>query len=77
MKATKTRKVQTKEANGMSEDAFGDLKQALEDALAFERGKRRGLKASRIRGPARTERQLGLRSAKSETIPTMEPARKS
>jgi len=36
MKATGARKVQTKKTNYMSDEAFADLKQALEDALAFE-----------------------------------------
>ena len=51
MKTRKTRKVQTNKTNYMSEDAFADLKGALEDALAFERGKRRDLKVTRIRSP--------------------------
>ena len=34
----------------MSDEAFADLKQALEDALAFERGERRGLKVTGIPG---------------------------
>ncbi len=48
MKATKTRKVQTNKANYMSDEAFADLKGAMEDVLAFERGERRNLKVSRI-----------------------------
>ena len=51
MKTRKTRKVQTNKTNYMSEEAFADLKGALEDALAFERGKRRDLKVTRIRSP--------------------------
>lgn len=35
----------------MSDDAFSDLKAALEDALAFERGERRDLKVKRIQAP--------------------------
>jgi hypothetical protein len=34
----------------MSDEAFADLKKAMEDALAFERGKR-DLKVTRIQGP--------------------------
>lgn len=34
----------------MSDEAFSDLKQALEDALAFERAERRGLSVMRIEG---------------------------
>jgi len=33
-----------------TDEAFADLKQALEDALAFERGERRGLRVTRIPG---------------------------
>src|SRR5437870_3542407 len=50
MKA-RTRKVQTTKANYMSDEAFSDLKEAMEDALAFERGKRHDLKVTRIRAP--------------------------
>jgi hypothetical protein len=32
----------------MSDEAFADLKQALEDALAFELGKRQSLRVTRI-----------------------------
>jgi hypothetical protein len=35
----------------MSDEAFVDLKEAMEDALAFERGERRKLKVTRIQGP--------------------------
>lgn len=51
MKRVKTRKVQTNKTNFMSDDAFADLKEAMEDALAFERGKRRDLKVTRIQAP--------------------------
>ena len=51
MKATRTRKAQTNNANYMSDEAFGDLKEALEGALAFERGERRNLKVTRIQAP--------------------------
>ena len=51
MKTARTRKVQTNKTNYMSDDAFADLKEAMEDALAFERGKRRNLKVTRIQGP--------------------------
>ena len=47
----KTRKVQINKTNYMSDDAFDDLKEAMQDALAFERGKRRNLKVTRIRAP--------------------------
>ncbi len=51
MKTGKTRKVQTNKANYMSDDAFADLKDAMKDTLAFERGKRRDLKVTRIQAP--------------------------
>jgi DNA-binding transcriptional regulator YiaG len=51
MKATRTRKAQTNKTNYMSDDAFGDLKEAMEGALAFERGERRDFKSNRIQAP--------------------------
>ena len=51
MKAGKTRKVQTNKSNYMSDEAFADLKEAMVDAVAFERGKRGDLKVTRIRAP--------------------------
>ena len=53
MKAAKTRKMQTNRTNYMSDEAFADLKSAMEDALAFERGERRNLKVTRIQAPRR------------------------
>jgi hypothetical protein len=50
MKA-RTRKVQTNKTNYMSDEAFGDLKEALEGALAHEQGGSRDLHVSRIRAP--------------------------
>ena len=35
----------------MSDEAFADLKEAMEEALAFESGKRLDLKVTRIHGP--------------------------
>lgn|SRR5215213_5313290 len=49
--AKKARRVQTNKANYMTDEAFADLKEAMEDALAFERGARRNLKITRIRAP--------------------------
>jgi len=37
-------------SNHMSDEAFADLKRAMEDALALEHGKRRDLKVTRIQG---------------------------
>ena len=51
MKTRKSRKVQTNKTNYMSDEAFADLKEAMEDALDFERGKRRDLKVIRIQAP--------------------------
>jgi putative transcriptional regulator len=51
MKTGKTRKAQTNKTNYMSDEAFADLKEAMEDALAFERGKRRDLRVTRIQAP--------------------------
>ena len=49
--AKKARKAQTNKSNYMSDEAFADLKKAMQDALAFERGERRNLKITRIRAP--------------------------
>lgn len=51
MKTLKPRKVQTNKTNYMSDEAFADLKEAMTHALAFERGKRRDLKVTRIQAP--------------------------
>lgn len=51
MKTGKARKMQTNKTNYMSDDAFADLKESMEDALAFERGKSRDLKVTRIQAP--------------------------
>ena len=59
MKTGKTRKAQTNKTNYMSDEAFAELKQAMEDALAFERGERRDLKVTQIQVPRR-QRQCRL-----------------
>ena len=51
MTAKGTRKIQTNKTNYMSDEAFADLKAALEGALAFERGERRDLNVTRIQAP--------------------------
>ena len=51
MKTAKTRKGQTNKTNYMSNEAFAELKEAMGDARAFERGKRRNLKVTRIQAP--------------------------
>lgn len=53
MKRVKNRKMQTNKTNYMSDDAFADLKAAMEGASAFERGERANLKVTRIQGPCR------------------------
>jgi len=50
MKTTRTRKVRTTKSSYMRDEAFADVTQALEDALAFERGERRELRVTRIEG---------------------------
>jgi hypothetical protein len=42
------RRAQRNNATYMSDKKFADLKQALKDVLAFERGERRGLTVTRI-----------------------------
>lgn len=51
MKTRNARKAQTNKTNYMSDEAFAELKEAMEDALAFERGKGRELKVTRIQAP--------------------------
>ena len=48
MKAKDSPKAQRNKATHMSDEAFADIKQALEDALAFERGEHRELIVMRI-----------------------------
>jgi putative transcriptional regulator len=47
----RTQKPRTNKAKYMNDEAFADLKEALEGALAFERGERRDLKVTRIQAP--------------------------
>ena len=51
MKREKTHKLQTNKTDSMSDEAFADLKEAMKDAVAFEHGKRRKLKITRIQPP--------------------------
>ena len=46
--ATRSNKTRTNKTNCMSDDAFADIKEAVEDALAFER---RNLHVTRIQAP--------------------------
>ncbi len=49
--ATRSNKTRTNKTDYMSDDAFADIKEAIEDALAFERGERRNLHVTRIQAP--------------------------
>ena len=51
MKAKSTRSIKRKKTRHVGAEAFADLKDALEGALAFERGERRELHVTRIRAP--------------------------
>jgi hypothetical protein len=63
MKTKLTYRAQTSNADSMSDEAFANLKQALEDAVAFERGERRGLRAKQIQGSSlpKTSRKIAFR----------------
>ena len=63
VKAKDCPKAQTNKTTYMSDEAFADLKQALEDALAFERAERRDLSVTRIRGsrPPKASRKIAIR----------------
>ena len=56
MKTGKTRKMQTNKRNYMSDEGFADLKEAMEDAVAFEGSKRRNLRVTRIQAPRQRSR---------------------
>ncbi len=49
--ATRSNKTRTNITDYMSDDAFADIKEAIEDALAFERGERSNLHVTRIQAP--------------------------
>ncbi len=60
-----------KAANYMSDEAFADLKEAMEDALAFERGERRNLKLTRIqaqRSPKLSSKDRANRGTRPRVI---------
>jgi len=50
--------------NYMSEETFADLKEALEGALAYERGERPDLHVTRIRAPRPPKKKPPKDSAK-------------
>lgn len=60
MKTGKTRKVHTNKSAYMNAEAFADLKEAMEDAAAFERGKRRDLRVTQIQAPRSRSRSLDV-----------------
>ncbi len=63
--------VLTNKANYMSDEAFADLKEAMEDTLAFERGERRNLKLTRIqaqRSPKLSSKDRANRGTRPRVI---------
>jgi hypothetical protein len=62
METKLTCRAQTNKADYMSDVAFANLKQALEDAVAFEPGERRHLRAKQIQGSRRpkTSRKIAI-----------------
>jgi hypothetical protein len=52
MPQERSRKIRKKKSTYMSAEAFADLKDALEGALAFERGERCDLIVTRLQAPA-------------------------
>ena len=52
MMATRSWRLQSLKGREMSREAFADLTEALQGALAFERGERRDLHATRMRAPS-------------------------
>jgi hypothetical protein len=70
MKAKDSPKAQTNKTTYMSDKAFRDLKEALEGALAFERGERRDLNVTRIPGSCPTKaspQDIGVRQKRSRS----------
>lgn len=71
MKAPKrTHQVRTNKTNYMSDKAFGDLKEALEGALEFERGERQDLPLTRIAAPASQTVTARKASLNDDTVPS-------
>jgi hypothetical protein len=66
--AKRTRKVQTDKATHMSDEAFADLKQALEGARAFERGERLDLDVTRIQKRCGESVPFNTKLASDETL---------
>lgn len=59
--------VQTNGVNSMNDEAFPDLREAMEDAVAYERGERRNLKVSRIQAPRPAKASAGQSNNSSRT----------
>jgi hypothetical protein len=60
MTAKDSQKVHTNKTTNISDEEFADLKQALENALVFERGEGRDLSITRIQaaGPPEASRNI-------------------
>ncbi len=66
MKAKSTRSIKPEKTRHVGDEAFADLKEALEGALAFERGEPRDLRVTRIRAPRHPKKTLPKDSANIE-----------
>jgi hypothetical protein len=75
MKTKDSPKIQTKKTNYMSDEAFTDLKQALEESVDFERGERRDLEVTRIRTLSKDTLWLGHHGLKAPADPWIPPAK--
>jgi len=64
MNAKGSPKAQRNKGTDMSDQTFAELKEALEDARAFERGERRELRVKRIEGPRpKASRKIATRQS--------------
>jgi len=59
--AKRDRRLKTNKATQMTDESFAQLKDAMEDALAFERGERRDLKITRIQASRAAPHKKHLR----------------
>jgi hypothetical protein len=69
VKAKSSANVQTKGTDYMSDEAFADLKQALEDALAFELGKGQSLRVTRIESSSLPKAPVKIPRSKKTVAP--------
>jgi len=74
MNAKGSPKAQRNKGTDMSDQTFAELKEALEDARAFERGRTSRTKSQGIEGPG-LKRHGRLRPAKAKPNQAVEPAR--